>query len=84
MQKLQAHTARFLLGCGTEEQGVGGGCGGEGSAGGAWVGGEGEVGRKSTLHLDSRGLDLRPWQIMEDSVSLPVKGNTNSKLAALS
>lgn len=81
MQKLQAQTARFLLGWGTEEQGV---AGGGGSAGGAWVGGEGEVGRKSTLHLDPRGLDLRPWQIMEDSVSLPVKGNTNSKLAALS
>lgn len=48
------------------------------------VGGEGESGRESALHLDSRGLDLRLWQITEDSVSLPIKRNTNSKLTALS
>lgn len=76
MQKLQAQTAGFLLGCWTEEQGVGLGTG--------VVGGEGEFGRESTLRLGSRGLDLRPWQITEDSVSLPVKGNTDSKLTALS
>lgn len=51
---------------------------------GVALGGEGEFGRESTLRLGSRGLDLRPWQITEDSVSLPVKGNTDSKLTALS
>lgn len=54
---------------------------GSGSSGAAgWAG----AGRESALHLGSGGLDLRPRQVTADSASLPVNGNTNTKLTTLS